>query len=136
MVLISIEPCTKRTKKRFQSPKTVQLFDRYATYNGSDPYQTPATLNIIPHLEFGIGAYFPNEGMYSITDSLYELAKRQGVSFQFNTRVQKIVVEEGVVKGIENESGLQRADFCSQQYGCFGNLSKTIKRTQKTQKRY
>jgi phytoene dehydrogenase-like protein len=40
-------------------PKLVQLFNRYATYNGSDPYQTPATLNIIPHLEHGIGAFFP-----------------------------------------------------------------------------
>ena len=32
--------------KRFTNPKTVQLFDRYATYNGSDPYQTPATLSL------------------------------------------------------------------------------------------
>ena len=37
-------------------PRLVQLFDRYATYNGSDPYQAPATLSMIPHLEHGIGA--------------------------------------------------------------------------------
>ena len=34
----------------FREPKVVQLFDRFATYNGSNPYQAPATLNIIPHL--------------------------------------------------------------------------------------
>jgi phytoene dehydrogenase-like protein len=45
-------------EKYFRHPKLVQLFNRYATYNGSDPYQTPATLNIIPHLEYNVGAFF------------------------------------------------------------------------------
>jgi phytoene dehydrogenase-like protein len=48
-------------EKYFQHPKLVQLFNRYATYNGSDPYQTPATLNIIPHLEYNVGAFFPKK---------------------------------------------------------------------------
>ena len=61
-------------EKLFQNPKIVQLFNRYATYNGSDPYQTPATLNIIPHLEYNIGAFFPKNGMVSITNSLVNLA--------------------------------------------------------------
>ncbi len=39
----------------FRDDKTLQLFDRFATYNGSDPYRAPATLNIIPHVEFNTG---------------------------------------------------------------------------------
>lgn len=100
----------KANEKRFSNPKTVQLFDRYATYNGSDPYQTPATLNIIPHLEFGIGAFFPTKGMYSITESLYQLALRQGVTFQFNTPVKDIVIHEDQTKGINTEMGFHKAD--------------------------
>ena len=43
----------------FRDQKTVQLFDRFATYNGSDPYRAPATLNIIPHVELNQGdGYF------------------------------------------------------------------------------
>ena len=114
-------------QKQFQNPKTIQLFDRYATYNGSDPYQTPATLNIIPHLEFGIGAYFPTKGMYAITQSLYELARRQGVKFQFNQRIKKIVVKEGIVKGVENESGLQKADFVISNMDVSGTYQKLLK---------
>lgn len=72
-------------KKRFQDPRVVQLFDRYATYNGSDPYQAPATLNIIPHLEFGLGAYFPTGGMYAITEAIYNLGKKLGVEYHFNS---------------------------------------------------
>ena len=88
-------------KKLFKNPKIVQLFNRYATYNGSDPYQTPATLNIIPHLEYNLGAFFPKKGMVSITNSLVQLAESLGVKFYFETKVEEIVVEDGRVKGVK-----------------------------------
>jgi len=97
-------------EKTFKNPKSVQIFNRYATYNGSDPYQTPATLNIIPHLEFGIGAFFPKGGMYRITQSLYELAKKIGVNFYFDTPVKNIVVHKGKAKGVETQMGFHKSD--------------------------
>ncbi len=87
-------------KKLFKNPKIVQLFNRYATYNGSDPYKTPATLNIIPHLEYNLGAYFPKKGMVSITDSLVKLAESLSVKFYFETKVEEIVVEDGKIIGV------------------------------------
>lgn len=94
-------------ERRFRHPKLVQLFNRYATYNGSDPYQTPATLNIIPHLEYNIGAFFPKKGMVSITDSLVQLAHDLGVRFHFNARVDQIVTEGKRVVGLTIKSGGQ-----------------------------
>lgn len=97
----------------FSTPKAVQMFNRYATYNGSDPYQTPATLNIIPHLEYNIGAFFPKNGMYGITESLVALAQDLGVKFHFNTRVKEIVADTKV-KGLkieETDNGTQTEDF-------------------------
>ncbi len=91
----------KANERLFNHPKLVQLFNRYATYNGSNPYETPATLNIIPHLEFNIGAFFPKKGMYDITMSLYQLAKRQGASFHFGQKVDQILLEGKVAKGIK-----------------------------------
>ena len=86
--------------QRFSDPRVVQLFNRYATYNGSNPYQTPATMNIIPHLEFNIGAFFPTQGMYSITTSLCQLAQRLGVQFHFEAKVEEILLLGKKVKGI------------------------------------
>lgn len=100
----------RANRKRLDTDKAVQLFDRYATYNGSDPYQAPATLNIIPHLEFGKGAYFPVNGMHSITMSLYELAKKVGVNFQFDNKVKNIVVHEGKAKGVNTAMGFHKSD--------------------------
>ena len=88
-------------QKLFKNSKIVQLFNRYATYNGSNPYQTPATLNIIPHLEYNLGAFFPKKGMVSITNSLVKLAENLGVIFYFETKVEEILVENGKVKGVK-----------------------------------
>jgi phytoene desaturase len=90
----------KRNRKWFGHPKVVQLFDRYATYNGSNPYQTPATLNVIAHLEHNTGAWFPEKGMYDIVESLADLARRQGVVFRFNAPVSEIVLENRKATGI------------------------------------
>jgi len=84
----------------FHHPKLVQLFDRYATYNGSNLYQTPALLNIIPHLEHNIGAYLPLGGMHAITQSLFKLAQDLGVVFHFSAKVEKIIFDGQRVTGI------------------------------------
>jgi phytoene desaturase len=96
--------------KWFKNPKTVQLFNRYATYNGSNPYKAPATLNIIPHLEYGIGTYFPKGGMIDVTRSLYELAKRQRVHFHFSSPVESIILQNGKASGVRTGAGTFFAD--------------------------
>lgn len=88
-------------KKLFDSPKLVQLFNRYATYNGSNPYETPATLNIIPHLEFNQGAFFPKNGMHEITSSLFKLSKDLGVQYHFNKKVEEVLVENKKAIGVQ-----------------------------------
>jgi phytoene desaturase len=86
--------------QRFRSPKMVQLFDRFATYNGSTPYQAPGTLAMIPHLEFGFGTFVPYGGMVAITESLVALAERQGVQFHYGQRVERILVANRRATGL------------------------------------
>lgn len=91
----------KTNKKYFSNPKTIQIFDRYATYNGSDPYRAPGTLNVIAHLEHSLGAYFLKGGMYQLTKSVYQLALDLGVEFHFNQKVEQIIIENKIAKGIK-----------------------------------
>ena len=86
--------------RRFSNRNIIQLFDRYATYNGSSPYEAPATLNVIAHLEHNKGAFFPENGMYSITRALYEYALYLGVEFIFNIYVSRIMLEGKKVAGL------------------------------------
>jgi len=84
----------------FGDKRTVQLFDRYATYNGSSPFVCPATFNLIQHVEYGIGAYGVKGGIYSISRALHEVGKKLGVDFHFGSTVGSILVENREVKGI------------------------------------
>lgn len=121
-------------KSTFQNLKTVQLFDRYATYNGSDPYQTPSTLNMIPHLEFGKGAFFPCGGMESITQALYQLALEVGVQFNFEQPVTKIIVEKEKAIGIETSKGfhpMQKVVCNMDMSAAYGKLLKNQKQPKK-----
>ncbi|TWR26481.1 phytoene desaturase [Mucilaginibacter pallidiroseus] len=93
----------RANESSFKDKRVVQLFDRYATYNGSNPYQAPATLNVIPHLEHHYGAYFPAGGMYSITQNLVKLAEDVSVKFTYNSPVDEIVVINKQVKGLRTK---------------------------------
>ena len=93
-------------RRHLKHPKLVQLFNRFATYNGSNPYKAPGLLSIIPHFEHHIGAFFPRGGMYNITKSIHELAERKGVTFHFNTPVREIIVEEGRAVALQLDEGI------------------------------
>lgn len=92
--------------------KAVQLFDRFATYNGSDPYRTPGLMRMIPGLEHGQGAFYPVGGMYSITRALHLLAVDLGVRFRFGTAVDRILLDAGKQRavGVRSDGMEHRAD--------------------------
>jgi phytoene desaturase len=101
----------EENKSTFKQTKAVQFFNRYATYNGSDPYQAPAMLNMIPHLELNVGAYLPEKGMAQITQSIYELAIEKGVTFHLNEKVEEIIIEAKGVKGVKTAKGEYLSDI-------------------------
>lgn len=100
-----------RNSRIFSEKHIIQLFDRYATYNGSDPYQAPATLNVIPHLEHNIGAFFPEGGMYTIIKSLQKLAKELQVSIHTGTKVDEIILSGKKVFGVRTGNDIRPSDI-------------------------
>jgi phytoene desaturase len=96
---------------RFKNPKTVQLFNRFATYNGSDPYQAPAIINIIAHLEHNIGAFAPKGGMHDITNHLYEISRELGAVYQLDTRVKQVKTVNDTAVGVITDKGELSADM-------------------------
>lgn len=86
-------------------PKLIQLFNRYATYNGSDPYLAPGVMHTISDLEHRQGTYYPRGGMIQITHALVKLAEEVGVKFHFNASVERIAHGNGRVQGIDWSDG-------------------------------
>jgi phytoene desaturase len=91
----------KVNSKTFSNPKTSQIFDRLATYNGSSPYKTPGMLNIISHLELNVGPAMPKGGMVAISNTLYKLCLELGVNFRFNEKVTSILHTKNQITGVQ-----------------------------------
>ena len=86
--------------KKFKNPETAQLFDRYATYNGSNPYKAPGMFRLVAHLEHNDGIYYPRGGMISIAQALRKLADKLGVQFRLGCEVNRIIYSDGKVRGV------------------------------------
>lgn len=92
----------------FRNFKAIQLFDRYATYNGSDPYKAPATLNIIQHVEYNLGAYIPENGIYDIVKAYKKALENYDVKIYANSEVNRILLKNNKATGIiVNEEKLE-----------------------------
>lgn len=85
----------------FSDPRLIQLFDRYPTYNGSSPFRAPATLNIIPWVEYGIGGFYVRGGMYRLIEEMLNLAENLGVQVMTNADVTKILHTNNRVSGVQ-----------------------------------
>src|SRR6202012_3923068 len=111
----------------FNDERIVQFYDRFATYNGSNPYQAPATLNVIPHIEQYFGAYFPLGGMYSIVTALVKLAEELGVIFHYNSLVEEIVLAGKQTIGIKVKDELLTSDIVISNMDVWFTYNKLLK---------
>ena len=78
------------TVRRFfpDNPFLQQLFNRFATYNGSSPYMTPSAFNIIPYVQARFGGWYVQGGMYAIARALVAVAKEMEITIRLNTEVR------------------------------------------------
>ena len=101
----------KTNKQRLKNPKLIKIFNRFATYNGSNPFVAPGILNVISHLELNEGVFLPNKGMRSIVDCLYEICIKNGVVFKLSSKVDKIDFQDNIVNGVYSNKEYYSADI-------------------------
>lgn len=97
--------------RAFADPRAAQLFDRYATYNGSSPFRTPATMRIIPHVEYAFGGYALKGGIVSLPRALERVGRELGVEFRFGTRAERLAVDRGRCRGVAAGGEFFPCDF-------------------------
>ncbi|MCU0868910.1 MAG: phytoene desaturase family protein [Burkholderiales bacterium] len=90
--------------RHFHDPRLRQLFGRYATYCGTSPWQAPATLMLVAHVEMQ-GVWSIDGGMAALATQLATLAGSRGVRLRWGTPVARIVVERGQTAAVELAGG-------------------------------
>jgi 1-hydroxycarotenoid 3,4-desaturase len=117
----------KAIGEHFRDPRLRQLFGRYATYSGSSPLQSPATLMLIAHVE-EMGVWAIDGGMARLIEVVAGLAEDLGVTIRTNAHVREIVIRDrraaAVVladgERIESDGIVCNADFAALSAGLFG----------------
>lgn len=92
----------------FRDPRLRQLFGRYATYCGSSPFQAPATLMLIAHVE-RLGVWLVEGGMHRLAQAIEALARQRGAQFCYEAEVCEIMSERGRVAGVRLADGSRLA---------------------------
>ncbi|MEO0562717.1 MAG: phytoene desaturase family protein [Chloroflexota bacterium] len=88
-----------------EHPHLRQLLGRFATYTGASPYQAPATLNVIAHVELTGGVWYPQGGIYAIASALGRLATELGVQIHTGCPVTSVQVKDEQTTGITLTDG-------------------------------
>lgn len=94
----------KSLRDFFADPRLVQLFGRYATYSGSSPFEAPATLHVIAHVEQS-GVWYVRGGMVALARGLEKLALELGVELRTGAAVDRVYLDSGRAAGVELASG-------------------------------
>ncbi len=105
--LMRISPFTtlwRELGRYFQDPRLQQLFGRYATYCGSSPFDAPATLMLVAHVERE-AVWQIEGGMARLAQALAQQGQKLGVRLRCGTEVQRLLVTDGRICGVQLAEG-------------------------------
>lgn len=113
--------------EHFEDRRLRQLFGRYTTYCGSSPFDSPATLMLIAHVE-AKGVWLIDGGMSALAVALKSLAKANGARFRLGEGVTRIETSARGASGVILHNGeriaadavLCNADPTALAHGQFG----------------
>lgn len=87
------------------NPKLRQAFSIQPLLVGGNPFETTSIYSLIHYLERAHGVHFAMGGTAAITRALGALMERRGITLRLQATVERVIVENGVAKGIALEGG-------------------------------
>lgn len=95
----------REIRKKVPDPRVAQMLDHFVQYVGSSPYNSPAVLCSIGHMQTDGGIWYPMGGTRAVPVALAKLAEELGVEFRLSTGIRRIVENRGVASAVETEAG-------------------------------
>ena len=100
----------KTVRKNIKSNKLQQILEFPVLFLGAKPSNTPSFYNFMNYADFGLGTWHPKGGMFEVVNGFVDLAKSLGVKIETNEAIEKIVVNNGVVEGVQSNLKYRKAD--------------------------
>jgi phytoene desaturase len=98
-------------RKFFKSPRIIKLLEFPVLFLGATPEDTPALYSLMNYADMALGTWYPEGGMYKVVAGMVEVAKSQGVKFQFNAAVQRFEMNGTKAKSLQVNDSSQGYDY-------------------------
>ena len=98
-------------RKKIKSHRLIKILEFPVLFLGAKPSVTPAFYNFMNYADFGLGTWHPKGGMYSVVLGIKKMAEELGVVFETNSCLEKIIVEQGMVKGLKVNGKIIHTDL-------------------------
>lgn len=82
-----------------------QILEYPAVFLGSSPFTAPAIYHLMSYLDFRQGVFYPQGGLYRITESFTAIGRELGVEYHLDTPVAAIETNDKIVSGVRLQSG-------------------------------
>ncbi len=82
-------------EKYFEHPKLQQIMQYTLVFLGGAPNNTPALYNLMSHVDFNMGVYYPENGVGGVVDGMVELGEELGIDFRTDAPAAEIRGREG-----------------------------------------
>ena len=92
-------------RKHIPDARVAQMLDHFTQYVGSSPYNSPAVLCGIAHMQTHDGVWYPMGGTRAVPLALEELARDLGVEIRTGVGVERVLIDRGRAVGVRTESG-------------------------------
>ena len=102
---------SQQVRKNFKNAKLISALEFPSLFLGAKPNKTPSFFSFMNFADFGLGTWHPRGGMYEIIKGMEALAIELGVKIHTNHTVDKIVVENATVMGVETKGALIKSDI-------------------------
>jgi phytoene desaturase len=99
-------------KKYFDDPRLQQIMQYTLVFLGGSPKNTPALYNMMGHVDFNLGVYYPEGGIGAVVDGLVALGEELGVTYETDAEVTEIIRRtEGFEVVVAGREERVRADY-------------------------
>jgi len=91
---------SKQVSSNFKDQRLIRILEFPVLFLGAKPSQTPAFYNFMNYADFGLGTWYPENGMYSVVRGIQTLAESLGVKFYLNSAVEEMHVENKKITSV------------------------------------
>src|SRR5690554_1759284 len=91
---------SKHVRKYFSHPKLIALMEFPVLFLGAMPQDTPALYSLMNYAGLKLGTWYPQGGFGKVIEAIAAVAQQHGAHFHINARIEEILVENNLAKGV------------------------------------